>query len=146
LGKSRPKPPVILTRAEINRRWRDRHPGAAYAAARSWLKRNPTKKAEYMEKYREKERAGYVRRRYGISLDEYETKIAEPCSICRRTLERSTRGRGKTNMHLDHCHKTGTIRGVLCRYCNTALGLFGDDPGRLRRAADYLEENGTNED
>ena len=40
---------------------------------------------------------------------------------------------------IDHDHGTGNVRGVLCHACNVSLGLFGDDPVRLRRAADYLE-------
>lgn len=41
---------------------------------------------------------------------------------------------------VDHDHVTGKIRGLLCNACNTSLGLMGDDPVRLRRAADYIEE------
>ncbi|MEV7073553.1 endonuclease VII domain-containing protein [Streptomyces sp. NPDC093990] len=44
-------------------------------------------------------------------------------------------------VHVDHCHKTGRVRGVLCFNCNSGLGLLGDDPEALNRAADYLEGN-----
>ncbi len=42
------------------------------------------------------------------------------------------------NWHIDHDHQTGVVRGVLCAWCNTALGLLGDSPERIDRAADYL--------
>ncbi|MGW3290764.1 endonuclease VII domain-containing protein [Streptomyces sp. NPDC001002] len=42
-------------------------------------------------------------------------------------------------VHVDHCHKTGRVRGVLCFNCNSAIGKLGDDPDAVRRAAVYLE-------
>lgn len=42
-------------------------------------------------------------------------------------------------VHVDHCHRTGKVRGVLCFNCNSAIGLLGDDPDTVRRAAAYLE-------
>nr|WP_308440241.1 endonuclease VII domain-containing protein [Streptomyces mashuensis] len=44
-------------------------------------------------------------------------------------------------VHVDHCHATDKVRGVLCFSCNAALGQFKDRPDALRRAADYLEGN-----
>ncbi|MCX5338149.1 endonuclease VII domain-containing protein [Streptomyces sp. NBC_00124] len=44
-------------------------------------------------------------------------------------------------VHVDHCHKTGRVRGVLCFNCNSGLGLLRDDPEAMNRAADYLEGN-----
>ncbi|MGV5033770.1 endonuclease VII domain-containing protein [Streptomyces sp. NRAIS4] len=43
--------------------------------------------------------------------------------------------------HVDHCHKTGRVRGVLCFNCNSAIGKLGDNPDAVRRAAAYLEGN-----
>ena len=43
------------------------------------------------------------------------------------------------DVHIDHDHKTGFLRGLLCRSCNLGLGDFEDQPWLLRRAADYLE-------
>ena len=43
--------------------------------------------------------------------------------------------------HVDHCHQTGRVRGVLCFNCNSAIGKLGDDPDTLRRAIAYLEGN-----
>ena len=44
-------------------------------------------------------------------------------------------------VHVDHCHKTGRVRGVLCFNCNAGLGLLRDNPDVMNRAADYLEGN-----
>eukprot|EP01080_Neovahlkampfia_damariscottae_P012204 gene12204-5791_t len=48
--------------------------------------------------------------------------------------------------HLDHCHKTGKIRGILCLNCNTSLGKFNDDPFIILCAAKYLIEAGNEYD
>lgn len=90
-----------------------------------------------------KEDNSYLLRTYGITKQEYEHMLdtqGNVCIICRKGNEEV-----KTRMHLrlvvDHCHNTNKVRGLLCHRCNQALGLFYDDPGSLRRAADYIEES-----
>lgn len=53
------------------------------------------------------------------------------CAICRRWP-------GKRRLAVDHCHATGTVRGLLCMRCNAGLGLFRDDFEAMQAAADYL--------
>lgn len=59
-------------------------------------------------------------------------KNATKCPIC---------GRVGKNMNVDHCHKTGRVRGPLCARCNRGLGMFCDDPNLLRAAISYLQTN-----
>lgn len=85
------------------------------------------------------ERTGYHRQyKYGLTQEQYEAMLAEQdgrCAICR-----SPDWPGKDRRpHVDHCHKTGKIRALLCGKCNNGLGNYDDDPARLRAAADYLE-------
>lgn len=54
------------------------------------------------------------------------------CAICKDPLKKATR-------NIDHCHKTKTVRGILCHTCNMGLGSFRDRPDLLRAAACYLE-------
>ncbi len=64
------------------------------------------------------------------------------CAICGR-LE-STHKRGRVNpdrLSVDHCHKTGKVRGLLCGRCNRAIGLLRDNPALCRAAATYLERH-----
>jgi len=71
--------------------------------------------------------------RYGLSLRDYNGLYLEQngvCAICECT---------NTDMWVDHNHWTGKVRGLLCRSCNTALGMFKEDSRLLKKAALYLE-------
>jgi Recombination endonuclease VII len=72
--------------------------------------------------------------RYGVTASEIDAMIeiqAGLCLICLCDLG--------DKPHVDHDHKTGEVRGVLCFNCNGGLGQFRDEPFRLKRAAAYLE-------
>ena len=97
---------------------------------------------------RSQERDGHYLRRYGISLAEYNEMLISQdsqCAICGNSSSVMGRGgllgQGQRVRHLDidHDHKTGAIRGLLCLRCNAGMGNMNDDPVLLRRAALYLE-------
>lgn len=80
---------------------------------------------------------------YGITPTQYlqmKEDQEDGCAICGRVP-----GEDEPELAVDHCHKTKAVRGLLCRPCNQSLGKMGDDPARLRQAADYLEGIGTYE-
>jgi hypothetical protein len=88
-----------------------------------------------------------LRRSHGISLDGYTEKLVSQggvCAICRGPEKRLHRGQVR-NLAVDHCHKHGHMRGLLCGDCNTALGLFQDNPELLLRAASYLSSHSPEE-
>lgn len=77
-------------------------------------------------------------KKYGLTPDSYSdlsSKHAGGCAICGTPANVQPRW-GK--LYVDHCHKTGHVRGMLCGKCNTGIGMFNDDPERLVRAAHYL--------
>jgi hypothetical protein len=83
-------------------------------------------------------RAWHLKSRFGITQDEFERLLKEQgnrCAICSRD---DPAGRG---WHVDHCHRTGRVRGLLCKPCNNGLGLLNDDPVLMRAAANYIEES-----
>ena len=76
-----------------------------------------------------------LKKNYGISLEEY-TKLFQSqknrCAIC---LSNESGGKG---WHVDHDHKTGVIRGILCHFCNLGLGHFKDDQQIMKTSIKYL--------
>jgi hypothetical protein len=94
----------------------------------------------YAEKNTDKLKDAALLRNYGITLAERDALLAAQegkCAICQAALV------GNRNLHVDHCHATGAIRGLLCRSCNTALGFLKDDTSRLKRAILYLRNGET---
>lgn len=76
-------------------------------------------------------------KKYGITTDQYTEMLEKQqgmCAICGDTHNRGKR------LCVDHCHKTGKIRGLLCLSCNIMLGNAIDSPATLRAGAQYLEE------
>jgi hypothetical protein len=73
-------------------------------------------------------------RSYGITLQEHDRLMAEQnncCWICKGNNDQMA-------LCIDHDHKTGEVRGLLCNVCNRAIGLLRDDPDLIKRAAEYL--------
>lgn len=60
------------------------------------------------------------------------------CEICSKPLKSGMELDSGTSAHIDHDHKTGEIRGILCRNCNRGLGLLGDNLNTINRARGYL--------
>jgi hypothetical protein len=76
-------------------------------------------------------------RHFGITIDVYNKMLIDQgfcCKICGTHQSKLTR-----SLHVDHCHATGSIRGLLCSCCNTALGKFRDDVSILEAAINYLK-------
>ncbi|MFE0106810.1 endonuclease VII domain-containing protein [Streptomyces sp. NPDC059009] len=77
-------------------------------------------------------RAHYLKRQYGMTEAERDEMIAAQNGLCAICLKAPA-------VHVDHCHSTGRVRGVLCFNCNSAIGKLGDDPDVIRRAIAYVE-------
>ena len=84
-----------------------------------------------------------VSRRYGITLAELDGLIASQngaCAICKEPFTEHVRGfqNVTSRPHVDHCHKTGRVRGALCHHCNVLLGHAKDSTDLLETAIRYL--------
>jgi hypothetical protein len=81
-------------------------------------------------------------KKYGLTKEEFDKLILEQnnkCKICHREFEAHLSDRQVR--HIDHCHKTGKVRGILCNPCNRGLGCFKDNIKFLHSAIDYLEND-----
>lgn len=90
------------------------------------------------DKYNAYMRDRHLQIKYGMTEEEYAELFkaqGEVCAICKRPQF------GKNRFPVDHCHKTGKVRGLLCNPCNSGMGRFEDDPQRMREAVRYLEES-----
>ena len=108
----------------------------AYYAANAEKRRSWTKnwRIKNQENYKKNSKNGNLKWNYGITLDDFNLMFRRQngrCLICQEELGPSP--------HVDHCHKTGKVRGLLCGGCNIGLGKFKDSSANMRRAADYLD-------
>jgi hypothetical protein len=94
-------------------------------------------KKETPEKLKRDTRDSRLKHLYGISLEEYNAMLEEQqyvCKICRRPNSRNH------PLSVDHCHRTGKVRALLCVKCNVGLGSLDDSIERLEEALLYLRE------
>jgi hypothetical protein len=84
-------------------------------------------------------RRRHLRQMYGLTWDQYSELLAEQhgcCAICG-----VNEPGGKGDWHVDHCHGSSAVRGLLCSNCNVGLGMFADEAERLQAAANYVRRN-----
>lgn len=133
-----------------------------YRARKAAYARTPeqrAKRTEYMRKYREENRESFnamcnashkrnrvknkdsvrndhYKRNYGITLSDFNRMVIEQGNVCKICSTDTPKGQG--TWHVDHCHETNKVRGLLCSNCNTKLGWYE----RLRsKIESYLQEN-----
>lgn len=100
-----------------------------------YRKKNAEKRKTQMREWR-------LKKEFDLTIDEFNQLLANQnhaCAICRTTVPT-----GAGTWHVDHCHESGVVRGLLCSKCNQMLGLASDNVNILRSAIKYLEKQ--NED
>jgi len=83
-----------------------------------------------------------LKKRFGISLEEYELMQENQnyvCAICKKPETRlDHRTKKIRSLAVDHCHTTGKIRGLLCTNCNTSLGLLSENKEIIMNMLTYI--------
>jgi len=104
-------------------------------------KRKSSRKARLVrgEELKKQVRNNYLKRTYGITLEEYQIILENQnfsCAICLEHIDNVL-----NTLYVDHCHTTGKIRGLLCSKCNVSLGLMKENTTNIIRMLNYLEIN-----
>ena len=104
------------------------------AAARKIRKEQPERYARYKKRANE-----YLKeRRYGITQDQFNQMLVDQNNMCKIC---STEFKSTKDTHIDHCHDTNIVRGLLCNNCNLALGQFNDNTDNMDNAIRYLQNS-----
>ena len=109
--------------------WRDSNPEKAKEVEQKYVKAHP-------EKVALKQRRCSLKRKYGITLDDYNSMLEAQggrCAICHQEKSET--------LAVDHDHKTGKVRGLLCGHCNNVIGFAEDKIELLESAIKYLTNN-----
>ena len=139
------KPDCKLCRNKKQKEYNKNNPQIQKKSWQKWASAN----REYLRtaariNYRkniERAKFWHVTKTYGLTAEQflrlYEIQ-KESCAICGQHIPLFNDGMVRKR-HIDHCHKTGQVRGILCNSCNSVLGAFKDDPHMFRKAAEYIE-------
>lgn len=147
MKKGRKKPMCRCKACEANysNDWYRRNKEQRRAKAKEYYIANKSRFSTYTRKWRKDniERArrlevdGQRKRKYGISRDKYEEMLEQSgglCAICHESF-------GDDYPNIDHDHKTGQVRELLCRRCNHGLGNFRDNIDFLESSIAYLKKH-----
>lgn len=109
------------------RDWRLKYPERSRELSKNYQRLHPDKVLEWQL------------RKYGLTLEQYKA-FGNKCMICGK--EPHGMENGKLRLCVDHDHKTGRVRGLLCGACNIAIGHFYHNSELLENAIKYLQANG----
>lgn len=110
-------------------------------SAKAWAKRNPEKARENATQYRKSAHGSRKRQehsllsRYGISLAEFDRLVASQGGHC------ASCGRSGKQLVIDHSHRTGKVRGLICQRCNVLIGYMERDSESVAKCRSFIEKH-----
>jgi hypothetical protein len=131
-------------RSASTRKWRQANPAAAKAASKRHYDKHTERCNARSRAYHKAKSVSIIERnrwyqrlrKFGLTKADFEAMLTSQGNACAGCGTDKPTRRG---WQLDHCHKTGVIRGILCAKCNTGLGLADDCVTTLKRWITYLE-------
>jgi hypothetical protein len=125
---------------EMAKDWYERNKDKATSKVKEWRQQNSDAVKQYRIDNRQKHYRQELVRKYGVEATWFDEQIrqqGDSCVCCKREFQW---GDKQTSPHVDHCHETKAVRGILCNRCNTVLGLCKDDDKLLSSLARYLRK------
>ena len=130
------------------REWRQKNPDKTKEQSLKYYQRhrvdiNKKRRAYYekvknTKKFKDSTKNRRLLKRYNITLEDFNKLYLYQegkCAICKKSINK------EKEAHVDHCHDSGKVRGVLCDNCNRGLGNFQDNIKTLQQAIDYLNSD-----
>lgn len=106
-------------------------------------RKEPTAVYNSTQRAKDLKKSANLKRDFGITLQQYDVMLESQngvCAVCGQPeTARYSDGETVKRLSVDHDHKTGRVRGLLCGRCNCALGYVDDSKERLLQLAIYLE-------
>jgi len=130
-----------LSHKEYYKKYNEKHKGYRKIQKRIWDKLHMKERRIYKQINRDKEKNKYLILTYGITLDDYNKMLEAQNGVCAICGQKETR-KSKYNdytLSVDHDHKTGKVRGLLCHGCNNCLGTLKEDIEIFQNAINYLK-------
>ena len=145
-------PPTFLSFEEMNMALKDPIARKAYQKEyhKEWYEKNKEKRKAQIEEYKKSKpdewrkaigQKFHLRTRYNITPEQYEAKLISQdycCARCGKDVADNIRNGIPVALSVDHCHKSGNLRDLLCFSCNGGLGAFKDNINSLQKAVQYL--------
>lgn len=133
----------------------NKHPGGKFGRTsrckncvkkyrKEYYKKNPNYFKEWRRKNTEKSYAYNIKKRHGITWEEYQQLYHQQnglCAICNKPEQLQDKNGKVKRLALDHCHKTNKVRALLCNGCNRALGYIHDDVQTAKLIVEFLERH-----
>jgi len=134
---------VVMT---YNQKYYVRNRKKEILRGRLYRKKNGKKINAFRQKHKKKicqyTRWWHFKKKYGLSPEGYFDLVAKKqkfrCALCNELFKGKS---GFSKIHVDHCHKSGKVRGIIHSSCNLLLGLCKDDITFLKKAIRYLKKH-----
>jgi len=132
--------------ATYRKNWYEKNKERCLKKCAEWAAKNKKKTQKYKKRYimnhKDRHRSSKLKCKYGITLEEYNQMLKKQngvCAICKQseTIQNQYKC---CNLVVDHDHETKTVRKLLCRRCNSVLGLVGENLEIILAMANYLKE------